>query len=149
MLVVGVGVIWSLGVIGMLGFKLTALMGLIPPLIIVIGVPNSVYLINKFHQEYREHGNKIKALNRIIRKVGGATLLTNVTTAMGFGTFIFTQSNILVEFGIAASINILLVFVLTIFIIPIVFSLLGNPKPRHIKHLNRQWLVQYVKYLIH
>jgi predicted RND superfamily exporter protein len=149
MLVVGVGVIWSLGVIAMLGFKLTALMGLIPPLIIVIGVPNSVYLINKFHQEYREHGNKIKALNRIIRKVGGATLLTNVTTALGFATFIFTQSNILVEFGIAASINILLVFVLTIFIIPIVFSLLGNPKPRHIKHLDRQWLIKYVKYLIH
>lgn len=149
MLVVGIGVIWSLGVIGMLGFKLTALMGLIPPLIIVIGVPNSVYLINKFHQEFREHGNKIKALNRIIRKVGGATFLTNVTTALGFGTFIFTESNILVEFGIAASINILLVFVLTIFIIPIVFSLLGNPKPRHIKHLNRQWLVQYVQYLIH
>jgi predicted RND superfamily exporter protein len=148
MLVVGIGVIWSMGVIGMLGYKLTALMGLIPPLIIVIGVPNSVYLINKFHQEYREHGNKIKALNRIIRKVGGATFLTNVTTALGFATFIFTQSNILVEFGIAASINILLVFVLTIFIIPIVFSLLGNPKPRHIKHLDRKWLVQYVKYLI-
>lgn len=149
MLVVIVGVIWSLGVIGMLDFKLTALMGLIPPLIIVIGVPNSVYLINKFHQEYREHGNKIKALNRIIRKVGGATLLTNVTTALGFATFIFTESKILVEFGIAASINILLVFVLTIFIIPIVFSLLGNPKPRHIKHLDRQWLIQYVKYLIY
>lgn len=149
MLVVIVGVIWSLGVIGMLGFKLTALMGLIPPLIIVIGVPNSVYLINKFHQEYKEHGNKIKALNRIIRKVGAATLLTNVTTAMGFATFIFTESMILVEFGIAASINIMLVFVLTIFIIPIVFSLLGNPKPRHVKHLDRQWLVKYVKYLIH
>lgn len=149
MLVVGVGVTWSLGVIGLLGYKLTALMGLIPPLIIVIGVPNSVYLLNKFHQEYREHGNKIKALNRVIRKVGGATLLTNVTTAMGFATFIFTQSNVLVEFGTAASINILLVFVLTIFIIPIVFSFLGNPKPRHVKHLDRQWLVKYVKYLIH
>ena len=149
MLVVGIGVIWSMGVIGMLDFKLTALMGLIPPLIIVIGVPNSVYLINKYHQEYKEHGNKIKALNRVIRKVGAATLLTNVTTALGFGTFIFTQSKILVEFGIAASINILLVFILTIFIIPIVFSLLGNPKPRHIKHLDRKWLIQYVKYIIH
>jgi len=149
MLVVGIGVIWSMGVIVLLDYKLTALMGLIPPLIIVIGVPNSVYLINKYHQEYREHGNKIKALNRVIRKVGGATLLTNVTTALGFGTFVFTQSKILVEFGVAASINILLVFILTIFIIPIVFSLLGNPKPRHIKHLDRQWLVKYVKYLIY
>lgn len=149
MLVVGIGVIWSMGVIGMLDYKLTALMGLIPPLIIVIGVPNSVYLINKYHQEYREHGNKIKALNRVIRKVGAATLLTNVTTALGFATFIFTQSKILVEFGVAASINILLVFILTIFIIPIVFSLLGNPKPRHIKHLDRKWLIQYVKYIIH
>lgn len=148
MLVVIVGVIWSLGVIGMLDYKLTALMGLIPPLIIVIGVPNSVYLLNKFHQEFKEHGNKIKALNRIIRKVGAATLLTNVTTALGFATFIFTESNILIEFGIAASINIMLVFVLTIFIIPIVFSLLGNPKQRHVKHLDRKWLASYVKFLI-
>jgi len=148
MLVVAVGVTWSLGVISLLGFKLSGLMGLIPSLIIVIGVPNSVYLINKYHQEYRSHGNKILALNRVIRKIGSATLLTNATTAMGFATFIFTESRILIEFGIAASINIMLVFVLTIFIIPIVFSLLGDPQPRHVKHLDRLWVVKMINYLV-
>ena len=148
MVVVATGVIWSLGVISLLGFKLSGLMGLIPPLIIVIGVPNSVYLLNKYHQEYRAHGNKIKALNRVIRKVGSATLLTNATTAMGFATFIFTKSKILIQFGIAASINIMLVFVLTIFIIPIVFSLLGDPKPRHVKHLDRLWIIKMINVLV-
>jgi len=148
MLVVAVGVTWSLGVISLLGFKLSGLMGLIPSLIIVIGVPNSVYLINKYHQEYRSHGNKILALNRVIRKIGSATLLTNATTAMGFATFIFTESRILIEFGIAASINIMLVFILTIFIIPIVFSLLGDPEPRHIKHLDRLWVVKLINHLV-
>jgi predicted RND superfamily exporter protein len=148
MLVVAVGVTWSLGIIGLLGFKLSGLMGLIPSLIIVIGVPNSVYLINKYHQEYRLHGNKILALNRVIRKIGSATLLTNATTAMGFATFIFTDSRILIEFGIAASINIMIVFVLTIFIIPIVFSLLGDPKPRHVKHLDRLWVVKLINQLV-
>ena len=148
MLTVAVGVTWSLGVISLLGFKLSGLMGLIPSLIIVIGVPNSVYLINKYHQEYQSHGNKILALNRVIRKIGSATLLTNATTAMGFATFIFTESRILIEFGIAASINIMLVFVLSIFIIPIVFSLLGDPQPRHIKHLDRLWVVKLINYLV-
>jgi predicted RND superfamily exporter protein len=148
MLAVAIGVTWSLGVISLLGFKLSGLMGLIPSLIIVIGVPNSVYLINKYHQEFRAHGNKIKALNRVIRKIGSATLLTNATTALGFATFIFTKSRILIEFGIAASINIMLVFVLTIFIIPIVFSLLGDPKPRHVKHLDRMWVVRFINLLV-
>lgn len=148
MLTVAVGVTWSLGIISLLGFKLSGLMGLIPSLIIVIGVPNSVYLLNKYHQEFRSHGNKILALNRVIRKIGSATLLTNATTAMGFATFIFTKSQILIEFGIAASINIMLVFVLTIFIIPIVFSLLGDPQPRHIKHLDRMWVVKFIDLLV-
>ena len=85
MIVVAVGVIWSMGVLSLFQYEITALTGLIPPLLIVIGIPNCVYLINKFQQEFKSHGNKIKALDRVIQKVGNATFLTNATTAMGFG----------------------------------------------------------------
>ncbi len=144
LLVVVIGVIWSIGTIGLFGFKLSALMGLIPPLIIVIGVPNCVFLLNKYHSEYRKHGNQIKALNRVIHKVGNATFMTNATTAMGFATFIFVQSSMLREFGIIASINILSVFLLSLIIIPTMFSFIAPPKDRHVEHLDRGWLEKAV-----
>ncbi|MEM9052481.1 MAG: MMPL family transporter [Bacteroidota bacterium] len=144
LLVVIIGVIWSIGTIGILGFKLSALMGLIPPLIIVIGVPNCVFLLNKYHHEYRLHGNQIKALSRVIHKVGNATFMTNATTAMGFATFIFTQSAILNEFGVVASINILSVFVLSLIIIPCLFSFIAPPRERHVAHLDRKWVDKVV-----
>ena len=140
MVVVMIGVIWSIGTIGLIGFKITALMGLIPPLIIVIGIPNCVYLITKYQQEYKNHGNKVKALSRVIKKVGTATLMTNATTAMGFGTFIFTHSEMMQDFGVIAGLNILLLFVVSILVVPIIYSYLKPPKVKHVKHLERQWL---------
>jgi len=138
--VVFVGVIWSLGSIGALDYQLSILMVLIPPLIIVISIPNCIFLINKFHQEIKDHGNKAKALSRVIQKIGNATFLTNLTTALGFSTFIFTNSERLSEFGLIASMNILFVFLLSITILPIVLSYSKIPKPKHLKHLEKQWL---------
>ena len=149
MLVVGTAVIWALGIQVLFGYKVTILTGMIPPLIIVIGIPNTVFLINKYHQEYRKHGNKIKALQRVIRKIGNATFLTNLTTASGFATFIFTSSRILVEFGVVAAINIIVVFFLSILLIPIIFSFLKGPQERHVKHLDRKLMTGIVNKLVH
>jgi len=139
-IVVIVAVVCSLGSIGFFDFKLSILMVLIPPLIIVISIPNSIFLINKFHQEIKDHGDKAKALSTVIQKIGNATFLTNLTTSLGFATFMFVNSETLAAFGFIASFNILLVFVLTITILPIVLSYSKIPKPKHLKHLEKQWL---------
>lgn len=144
MLVVAIGVLWSLGTVVLFGYKITILLGLIPPLIIVIGIPNCVYLINKYHQEYKKHGNQARALTRIIQKIGGATFLTNMTTAIGFATFIFTSSQILIEFGYIAAVNVMIVFFLSLLIIPTVFSYLPPPQKKHIKHLENTWMLKLV-----
>ena len=148
-LVVVVAVIWSIGSIGALSFDLTIIMALIPPLMIVIGIPNCVFLITKYHQEVKEHGNKVKALTRVIRKIGTATFLTNLTTSLGFLTFITTNSPKLIEFGISASLNIILVFILTICILPIVLSFSKKPRERHLKHLDRKLAVGLLNNLVH
>ena len=148
MSVVCVGVIWSFGTIALFGFEISILMGLIPPLIIVIGIPNCVYLINKYQQEYRNHGNKAKSLTRVIRKVGNATFMTNATTAMGFGTFIFTHSDMMKEFGVIASINIICIFFISILLVPIIYSYLSPPSIKHTKHLDRKWLYNSVEKLV-
>ncbi len=147
LLVVGIGVIWAFGFIGLFRYEITVLMALIPPLIIVIGVPNAIFLINKYQQEIKKHGNQAKSLQRVITKVGNATLMTNVTTAVGFATFIFTKSQLLKEFGTIASINILGIFVLALLIIPIMDSFMPLPKEKHLKHLERKWIEAIVKWM--
>lgn len=135
-LIVGTGVIWVLGSLAVFDYKITILTGMIPPLIIVIGIPNSVFLLNKYHKEFTEHGNKIKALHRVISRVGNATFLTNLTTAAGFAAFIATGNKLLMEFGVIVSLNIIGVFILSIILIPGFFSFLPAPKPKHTKHLD-------------
>lgn len=140
MFTVCIGVMWAFGVIGLLHYEITILTALIPPLIIVIGIPNCIFLINKYQQEIKKHGNQAKSLQRVITKVGNATLLTNLTTASGFATFILTDSQLLREFGVVASINIIAIFVLSLLIIPIIYSYLKPPKDRHLKHLTKRWI---------
>ncbi len=146
MITVIIGVMWAFGILGLLHYEITVLTALIPPLIIVIGIPNCIFLINKYQQEIKLHGNQAKSLQRVITKVGNATLMTNVTTASGFATFILTNSQLLKEFGIVASINIIAIFLLSLLIIPIVYSYMGVPKHKHLKHLNKRWISTFVNW---
>jgi len=147
MSVVSIGVVWALGFIGWFQYEISVLMALIPPLIIVIGVPNAIFFINKYQQEVKKHGNQAKSLQRIISKIGNATLMTNLTTASGFATFIFIKSQLLREFGIIASINIMAIFFLSILIIPIIYSFMHKPKVKHLKHLERKWMDAIVNWM--
>ena len=147
-LIVLTGVIWAMGMLSLFGYKITILSGMIPPLLIVIGIPNSIYMLNKFHHEYVSHGNKIKALQRVIIKIGNATFLTNLTTASGFATFIIVKSEILRQFGIIASLNIMGLFVLSLLLIPIIFSFIGPPSPKHVNHLKNPFVTAIIRRLI-
>ncbi|MBD3662025.1 MAG: MMPL family transporter, partial [Arenibacter algicola] len=147
MFVVIIGVMWAFGILGLLQYEITVLTALIPPLIIVIGIPNCIFLINKYQQEVKKHGNQALSLQRVISKIGNATLMTNVTTASGFATFIITDSKLLKEFGIVASINIIGIFVLSLLIIPIIYSFMSLPKDKHLKHLNTKWIETFVSWM--
>ena len=140
MFVVVIGVMWTFGILGFLEYEITVLTALIPPLIIVIGVPNCIFLINKYQHEVNKHGNKAKSLQRVITKVGNATLMTNTTTASGFATFVITQSKLLIEFGTVASLSIMAIFILCLLIIPIIYSFMPMPKEKHLEHLNKRWI---------
>ncbi len=147
LIVVCVGVMWTLGILGFLRYEITVLTALIPPLIIVIGIPNCIFLINKYQHEVKLHGNKVKSLQRVITKIGNATLMTNVTTASGFATFIITESKLLKEFGVVASLSILAIFILCILIIPIIYTFLPYPQERHLEHLNKRWIGGFVDWM--
>ena len=147
LIVVAVGVMWAFGILGLMGYEITVLTALIPPLIIVIGIPNCIFLINKYQQEISKHNNQAKSLQRVIVKIGNATLMTNLTTASGFATFILTNSKILKEFGVVASINIIAIFLLSLLIIPIFYSFMKLPKKKHLKHLKNKSIDYFVKWM--
>ncbi len=134
--VIGIIVIWVLGTIELLGYKITLLSGMLPPIIVVIGIPNAVYLINKYHTEYAAHRNKLLAISRVISRVGLATFLTNLTTAIGFLVLLTADITLLREFGIVAGLNVMATFVVSLILIPGFFSWMPPPSPRHLRHLN-------------
>ncbi len=151
-LVVIAGVILTMGTIELLNYKITILTGLIPPLIMVIGVPNCIFLINKYHSEYARHGNKIKALTRMISTIGVSLFLANITTAIGFGVLYFTNSSFLTQFGIIAALNVMLTFFLTLIFIPIILSYLPAPKAREMMHLEGKRInrvLSIIDHLVH
>ncbi len=148
-----VGVMWSFGTLGLFHYKITILTAIIPPLIIVIGITNCIFLINKYQQEIRIHRNQAKALQRVISKIGVSTLMTNLTTAIGFATFMITGNDLLYEFGLVTSINVITVYLLTLMVVPIVYSFMPLPKEKHLNHLSKNylssilnWVERHVKY---
>ena len=146
--VVAVSVVWSFGAMELLDYRITLLQSVIAPLIIVTGVPNCVFLINAYHYEYMHHRNKVKALQRVISRVGAAAFMTNATTAVGFTTFCLTYSDTLKEFGWVATIGIMVLWALSMLLIPILFSYMPPPKPRHLSHLDRKWLDRSVEWIV-
>lgn len=147
LIVIGVVVIWVLGTIALFGFKITLLSGMIPPIIVVIGIPNAIYLMNKYHSEFLSHGNKMLAISRVIQKIGMATFLTNLTTAIGFLVLLTADITVLREFGIVAGINVMATFVVSLILIPGVFSWMPPPSAKHLRHMDISLLDSFLSYI--
>lgn len=146
--VVIIGVLWSLGTMVLMGYKITLLNALIPPLVVVIGIPNCIYFLNKFHTAWNDTASisdpairKRTALTEMISRMGVVTLFCNIAAAIGFGVFALTKSAILKEFGFVAGINIMALFFISVILIPVALSFLPAPKPRHTRYLDNKWML--------
>jgi predicted RND superfamily exporter protein len=140
LLVVGMGVVWSLGTIVLFGYKITLLTALIPPLVVVIGIPNCIYFLNKYHTAYRDNNDKEKAIVTMVGRMGIVTLFCNIAAAIGFAVFALTRSDLLREFGAVAGINIMALFLISLIFIPSVLSYLPPPKSKHTRYLDNRFL---------
>jgi predicted RND superfamily exporter protein len=138
--VVVMGVIWSFGTMVLMGQKITLLTALIPPLIVVIGIPNCIYFLNKYHTAYKETKSKEKAIVQMVGRMGIVTLFCNITAAIGFFVFAFTKSPLLKEFGWVSGINIMALFFISLFFIPPVLTYLQAPQPKHVQYLENKYL---------
>ncbi|SHI45784.1 hypothetical protein SAMN02745146_0935 [Hymenobacter daecheongensis DSM 21074] len=148
-LVVLVVVIWCVGSMVLLGYKINLLTGLIPSILIVIGIPNCTYLLSRYHYDYRKSGNQMLAMTRVIRKIGLVTLMNNTTTAIGFFVFCFTDIAILYQFGLVATVNIFVAFIISFILIPAVFTYLPPPTPKQLEHLEAKPLTKLLEFFDH
>ena len=142
--VVIVGVLFSFGTMYLFGYKINILTALIPPLIVVIGIPNCIYFLNKFHTEYNKTGDKKKSLVSMVGRMGVVMLFCNLSAAIGFAVFALTRSQVLKEFGEVAGINILALFFISLILIPTVLSFLPAPASRHTKYLHNPGLNKWL-----
>jgi predicted RND superfamily exporter protein len=138
--VVAMGVIWSFGTMVLMGQKITLLTALIPPLVVVIGIPNCIYFLNKYHTAYKETNDRSAAIIQMVSKMGIVTLFCNITAAIGFFVFALTKSPLLKEFGWVSGINIMALFFISLFFIPPVLSYLKPPASKHTKYLENKYL---------
>lgn len=151
LIVVAISIIFTLGLIGLFGFKITILTGVIPSLIVVIAIENCIYILNKYHWEYKQHGNKILGLSRVVQRIGFASLMVNTATATGFAAFILVSNQMLREFGIIAAISVMIEYILCIFLLPIIFSYMDPPSEKQLKHLDNKifgTILERIIYLI-
>lgn len=144
LLVVLMGVVWSVGVLYLCGYNVTILTGIIPPLVVVIGIPNCIYFINKYHTAYLVHQNKNQALVEMVSKMGVVTLFCNITAAIGFGVFALTKSAVLQEFGVVAGISIMLIFVISFILLPAALSYLPVPGVSQTRYLHNKWITNFL-----
>ena len=149
LLIVAISIVWVMGTTVLFNFKISILTGVIPSLIVIIAIENCIYILNKYHWEYRSHGNKIRALIRVVQRIGFASLMTNAATALGFAAFILISNQMLREFGIITALNIMLEYVLCITLLPIIFSFIDPPTAKHVKHLDSNFFGAILKKIIY
>lgn len=149
LIIVGISIIWVMGTQALFDYKITILTGVIPSLIVIIVIENCIYILNKYHWEYKTHGNKLRALSQVIHRIGFASFMTNASTALGFAAFILIPNELLREFGIVTSINIFVLYILCITLLPITFSFLAPPTPKHVKHLDNNFFGKVLDKIIY
>lgn len=148
--VVMIGVVWTVATIYLCGYQITLLTALIPSLVVVIGIPNCIYFINKYHSSYVQDLNPVvaerkhAALVNMVSKMGIITLFCNITAAIGFAVFALTRSEILREFGVVAGISIMIIFVVSFILLPSVLSYLPPPAPKELKYLHNKWIARFL-----
>ena len=145
--IVGISIVWALGMAAFLGYPITPMMAVVPPLLVIIGVPNIIYIITRYYQEYQQSLNKTKSIYKTLRYIGPVTFLMNLTTAIGFITF--TSSERLAEFGIISSINVMVVFILSLILVGIILSYFGPPKEKHLAFLSKNTSQKFIDVLLH
>ena len=121
-------VFWTLGIIGWTNFEVTMTVIIVGPILLALGVSYGLHITNRYAEE---GGSKSEKMRASLSSTGKAVFLSAVTTVIGFISLVFTPMAPIQTVGIALSGGIVVVYVLTMFMVPNLTLLLDLRKPKH------------------
>jgi uncharacterized protein len=127
-IVIVISVIWTLGIMAILGKPINLVLTVLPTIIFVVGMSDVIHIVSKYIEELRKGTSKIPALKITIREVGIATLLTSITTAVGFLTLYSSRVGPIKDFGLYVAMGVMVTFVLSFLVLPSMFALIPAPR---------------------
>lgn len=128
MLVVIGSTIWIVGWMSMLGESFNILLTILPPIMFVVAVSDVIHLVSKYIELLREGVPKLLAIKTSFREIGWATLLTSLTTAIGFFSLLFVNVLPIQVFGKFVGLGVLMAFCLTFMTLPFLFYFTNTPR---------------------
>jgi len=151
LLAIGVTLIWISGIMAISNISINVISYLTFNLLTIIGVSDCIHILIKYHESLKEGLNKEKAIYQVIKEIGYALFLTSFTTAVGFFSLCLTNIKIIREFGFLVGLGVILMFVVTIVLLPIILSFINQPSKKHIRRLvkgGRLQLAESINYWI-
>ncbi|MFD2515774.1 RND family transporter [Pontibacter locisalis] len=139
LIIVLLSVIWGLGAMGIFGKPIDIMTVLLPTIIFVVGMSDVIHILSRYLTELSHGTEKMAAIKVTLREVGLATLLTSVTTAVGFLTLLTTDIVPIRNFGLYTAISIGLAFVLAFTVLPSLLVLLKRPDTQKVKRRGLSW----------
>ena len=121
-------VFWTLGIIGWLNYEVTMTVIIVGPILLALGVSYGLHITNRYAEET---GSKTEKMRGALSSTGKAVFLSAVTTVIGFISLVFTPMAPIQTVGIALSGGIVVVYILTMFMVPNLTLLLDLRKPKH------------------
>jgi uncharacterized protein len=112
-------VLWSLGLLGWIGFKLNLFLNVMTPLVMVMGFADSMQMVSAIRIRLREGDNKAQAVRFAVRIVGPACVLAHGTALLSFIALLFSQSGLIRTFGMAGAAAVCISFIAVLLVLPL------------------------------
>jgi len=148
LMVVILSIIWTLALMTALGKPLDIMTVLLPTMMFVVGMSDVVHIVTKYLEELREgNSNRFDALLKTIKDVGFATLITLLTTSLGFLSLLNSHILPIRDFGLYTSIGVFIGFILSFTIVPVVLNVIPQPNLKLENKSSQFWNKRLLKLL--
>jgi predicted RND superfamily exporter protein len=127
--VVGLTVLWQVALMTALGHPLSILTMLLPTILFVVGMSDSVHIIERYIEALRDGHARTRALAITYAEVGLSTFITMLTTAIGYATLVTSGIQPMSEFGVFTALGVFMAYALSFTLLPAVLVLLPTPVP--------------------
>ncbi len=135
LVVVWLGLLWTIAAMMLLGNPIDVLTSTLAAIILVVAVADSLHLLAKYYDGLLTL-DKRAAIRQMVVRLGAATLLTSVTTAIGFGTLATSQVVPMKRFGAFTALGVMLTFVISVALVATVLLWTKPPTEKQIKRLS-------------